>query len=207
MCWKFQWAVQKNCLLGRDGSEWLRMSNIFDIPAGDRVQPKGVTRVGQRGAAAPLADRFFSKKGKFLKKICIFWQKIGFCRPWFFFILPPSKISSGYTLGPALYRLSLWNEIHSNIYGHWWKKWSAQSKCFDIAMASYVFFSSVFYAFMNIECHFISAFARTLKALEPVVEKSMLKLFMSKHLSALHKMNKNCFGFGVWNIQPAFISK
>jgi len=33
---------------------------------------KGVPRVGQRGAAAPLADRFFSKKGQFLKKIGIF---------------------------------------------------------------------------------------------------------------------------------------
>jgi len=37
--------------------------------------------VGQRGAAAPLADKFFSKKCKFLKKFGIFGQKMGFCPP------------------------------------------------------------------------------------------------------------------------------
>ena len=60
---------------------------------------KSVPRVGQRGAAAPRPTDFSKKKVNFLKKFVFLGKKWDFAPPEnLFFILPPSKISSGYAL-------------------------------------------------------------------------------------------------------------
>jgi len=52
----------------------------------------GRTQGGRGGQLPPLADRFFSKKGQFLKKLVFLGKKWDFAPPpEFFFILPPLK--------------------------------------------------------------------------------------------------------------------